>query len=190
MLEYFIVTYGYYALFAGSLLEGELILIIAGFLAHLGLFNLPWIIAIALSGTIIADQFYFYLGRRHGREFLEKRPKWQRRLEKAQTLLDKHQNLILVGFRFLYQLRAIIPIAFGLNPMRAEKFLIWNVAGALVWTVIFSAGGYFFGNTLALIFTDIKHYEKELIYAIIVVAVLFWAGSYFWRKIKNGEKNL
>ena len=190
MLEYFIVTYGYYALFVGSLLEGELILIIAGFLAHLGLFNLPWIIAIALSGTIIADQFYFYLGRRHGREFLEKRPKWQRRLEKAQTLLDKHQNLILVGFRFLYQLRAIIPIAFGLSPMRAEKFLIWNVAGALVWAVIFSAGGYFFGNTLSLIFTDIKHYEKELIYAIIVVAVLFWVGSYFWRKIKNGEKNL
>lgn len=185
MLEYFIVSYGYYALFVGSLLEGELILIIAGFLAHLGLFNLPWVMAVALVGTITADQFYFYLGRRHGREFLEKRPKWQRRLEKTRALVEKHQNWILIGFRFMYQFRAIIPLAFGLSPMKAEKFLIWNVTGALVWTFIFSAGGYFFGNTLTLVFTDLRHYEKEVIYAIIMVAIIFWAGTYLWRKIKN-----
>lgn len=189
MLEYFIVQYGYYALFVGSLLEGELVLIIAGFLAHLGLFNLPWVVAVALVGTIIADQFYFFLGRRHGREFLEKRPKWQRRLEKAQTLLAKHQNLILVGFRFLFQLRAIIPFAFGLSPMRADKFLIWNASGALVWAVLWTGGGYFFGNTLALIFTNLRHYEKEIIYAIIIAAIMFWLGTYIWRKIKNDKKN-
>lgn len=185
MLEYFIVSYGYYALFVGSLLEGELVLIVAGFLAHLGLFNLPWVIAVALVGTIIGDQFYFYLGRRHGREFLKKRPKWQCRLEKAQALLDKHQNLILVGFRFLYQFRAIIPFAFGLSPMKADKFLIWNASGALVWAALWTGGGYFFGNTLAVIFSDFKRFQTEAIYGIIILAILIWLIYFICKKLRR-----
>ncbi|OHA26020.1 MAG: hypothetical protein A3D52_01375 [Candidatus Taylorbacteria bacterium RIFCSPHIGHO2_02_FULL_44_36] len=184
MLEYFIVKYGYFALFAGSLLEGELVLIVAGFLAHLGLFNWPWVVAVALVGTIVSDQFYFYLGRKRGRQFLEKRPKWQLRLEKTQTLLDKHQNLILVGFRFLYQFRAIIPFAFGLSPMRTEKFLIWNIAGALAWTVLWTGGGYFFGNTLAALFTDFKRFQTEAVYGIIILALLIWLIYFLWKKLK------
>ncbi|TSC67458.1 MAG: hypothetical protein CEO19_222 [Parcubacteria group bacterium Gr01-1014_73] len=184
MLEYFVVNYGYIALFAGSLIEGELVLIVAGFLAHLGLFNLLWVVAVALVGTIVGDQFYFYLGRHRGRQFLDKRPKWQARLEKTQTLLDKHQNLILVGFRFLYQFRAIIPFAFGLSPMRAEKFLIWNATGALVWTILWTGGGYFFGNTLAVLFTDFKRFQTEAIYGIIILALLIWLAYYLWKKLK------
>ncbi|MEK7088398.1 MAG: DedA family protein [Patescibacteria group bacterium] len=184
MLEYFVVNYGYIALFAGSLIEGELVLIVAGFLAHLGLFNLPWVIAVALVGTIVGDQFYFYLGRRRGRQFLEKRPKWQARLEKTQTLLDKHQNWILVGFRFLYQFRAIIPFAFGLSPMKAEKFLIWNASGALIWAILWAGGGYFFGNTLAALFTDFKRFQTEAIYGIIILALLIWLVYFLWKKLK------
>jgi len=184
VLEYFIVNYGYIALFAGSLIEGELVLIVAGFLAHLDLFNLPWVIAVALVGTIVGDQFYFYLGRRRGRAFLEKRPKWQLRLDKAQTLLDKHQNLILIGFRFLYQFRAIIPFAFGLSPMKAEKFLIWNAGGALVWSVLWTSGGYFFGSTLAALFIDFKRFQIEAVYGIIILAILIWLAYLFWKKLK------
>ena len=188
MLEYFIVNYGYVAVFAGSLIEGELVLIVAGFLAHLGLFNLPWVIALALSGTVIADQFYFYLGRRRGRQFLNKHPKWQPRLEKAEALLQKHQNWILVGFRFMYQFRAIVPFAFGLSPMRAEKFLVWNAGGAVIWTILWSSGGYFFGNALAALFIDFKRFQTEAIYGIIILALVVWLVYFIWKKIKWSKK--
>lgn len=42
-----IATYGYYALFLGTLLEGETVLVAAGYAAHRGLLELPWVIVIA-----------------------------------------------------------------------------------------------------------------------------------------------
>ena len=47
MIAAFIGTYGYFAVFLGTLLEGETILIIAGFLAHQGHFHLPLVILVA-----------------------------------------------------------------------------------------------------------------------------------------------
>jgi len=58
-----IADYGYVALFAGTLLEGETVLILAGFAAHQGYLQLHWVIGIALLGGFLGDQFYFWLGR-------------------------------------------------------------------------------------------------------------------------------
>ena len=46
-LEILVSAYGYPALFIGTFLEGETILVIAGFLAHRGYLELPWVIVIA-----------------------------------------------------------------------------------------------------------------------------------------------
>ncbi len=62
-LESFIQTYGYLALLVGTFLEGETILVLAGFAAHLGYLNLPWVILVAFVGTLSGDQLFFYLGR-------------------------------------------------------------------------------------------------------------------------------
>jgi membrane protein DedA with SNARE-associated domain len=43
-LESVLTTYGYFALMIGTFLEGETILIAAGFLAHRGYLELPWVI--------------------------------------------------------------------------------------------------------------------------------------------------
>ena len=43
-IETIIAAYGYPALFVGTVLEGESILVIAGFLAHRGLLFLPWVV--------------------------------------------------------------------------------------------------------------------------------------------------
>lgn len=42
-LESFVATYGYPALLAGALPEGETIVIIAGIMAHSGYLQLPWV---------------------------------------------------------------------------------------------------------------------------------------------------
>lgn len=69
-----IIDYGYLALFIGTFLEGETILVIAGFLAHSGYLELHWVILSAFLGTFAGDQTFFYLGRFKGIAFLEKRP--------------------------------------------------------------------------------------------------------------------
>ena len=65
-LESLVASYGYAALFLGTLLEGETVLILAGIMAHLGLMKLPLVMLVALLGSFLGDQFYFFLGRKKG----------------------------------------------------------------------------------------------------------------------------
>ena len=46
-LESFVQSYGYGALFLGTLLEGETVLILAGLMAHMGLMKLPLVVLVA-----------------------------------------------------------------------------------------------------------------------------------------------
>ena len=53
-----LTDYGYLAVFAGSLLEGETILVLAGFAAHQGYLSLELTVAIAFVGGTLGDQVF------------------------------------------------------------------------------------------------------------------------------------
>lgn len=73
-LQQIITDYGYISVLIGTFLEGETILIVAGFMAHRDYLELPLVILSAFVGTLAGDQLYFYIGRIKGKAFLEKRP--------------------------------------------------------------------------------------------------------------------
>jgi membrane protein DedA with SNARE-associated domain len=77
MLEEMVAQYGYAALLAGTFLEGETILIMAGFAAHQGYLKLIWVIFAAFTGSLAGDQFYFLPGRLKGGPILQRHPVWQ-----------------------------------------------------------------------------------------------------------------
>jgi membrane protein DedA with SNARE-associated domain len=54
-LELLVKTFGYWALFVGTFLEGETILIICGFFAHRGYLELAWVIVVAFMGSLAGD---------------------------------------------------------------------------------------------------------------------------------------
>ncbi|HMB24652.1 MAG TPA: hypothetical protein VKP08_17530, partial [Anaerolineales bacterium] len=66
-----ISQFGYPALVLGLLLEGETVLVLAAFMAHRGYLQLPWVILIGLIVTFASDQFFFWLGRTKGNQFIE-----------------------------------------------------------------------------------------------------------------------
>ncbi|HEX5670889.1 MAG TPA: DedA family protein, partial [Sulfuricurvum sp.] len=55
--------YGYIVLFAWSILEGELGLIMAGIMSHTGDMFLPIALLVGALGGFTGDQIYFYIGR-------------------------------------------------------------------------------------------------------------------------------
>ena len=63
-LHEFIANYGLWAVLGGTLLEGESVVVFAGFLAHQHPLRLPGVMLCAFAGSLIADQALFYLGRR------------------------------------------------------------------------------------------------------------------------------
>jgi membrane protein DedA with SNARE-associated domain len=193
--ELIIGSYGYIALWVGTFLEGETILILAGFAAHLGYLHLPWVILVAFLGTLSGDQLFFYLGRRQSRFVLDKHPAWQRRLDRVERLFERYQTLLILGFRFLYGLRSVTPFVLGRSGVAPGYFFLLNTVGAMVWSLVVGIGGYLFGNILKIIMGDIKRYEIEAFGAIAIIGGLIW-GVYFYRsrrknfpeKIESSEK--
>ena len=182
-LESIIETYGYLALFAGTFLEGEVILILAGFAAHQGFLQLPWVIFTALAGSMAGDQLYFFIGRSRGTAFLEKRPHWHSRAIRVRELLTRYQILLTLGFRFAYGFRTVTPFVLGMSDIPTPRFVLLNAVAALIWAATVGTGGYLFGAALETFIGMIKHIELELMAAIAVTGIVVWAvKSYFRRK--------
>lgn len=174
-IESFIHDYGYWALFIGSFLEGETIVVVAGFAAHRGYLQLPWVMCWAFCGTVLSDQLFFLLGHTRGRSFLDKRPRWQRKTKRVQSLLERHQLPVILGFRFFYGLRNVTPLVIGASGFAPSRFLTLNILGALLWSVVVSAGGYTFGGVLARVIEDLKRYELWVLGALLVGGAVVWS---------------
>jgi membrane protein DedA with SNARE-associated domain len=184
-LQELITTYGYTAIGIGTFLEGETILILGGLAAHSGYLELPWVIVCAFFGTLFGDQLYFYIGRTKGKDFLDKRPRWKSKSEKVFLMLDKHQALLILGFRFLYGLRTITPFIIGASRISPLRFLILNIIGASIWASLVGSLGYLFGQTLELLIGDIKRYEL-LIFAVLAgIGIVFWLTQLYKKSSAN-----
>ncbi|WP_428242118.1 DedA family protein [Gynuella sp.] len=178
MLENLVTHYGYLALLLGTFLEGEAILVIGGLMAHQGYLSLPWVMTVALIGSFAGDQFYFYLGRKKGRSLI-KSPSMQSKLEKVFRLIQKHENWLIVGFRFIYGIRTITPIALGLSRVSYLKYSLLNFLGALVWSITITLVGYSFGHLAEGLMGDLKKYEEIIL--IIVIAVFIGGLLIHWQ---------
>ena len=62
--------YGYLAVFVGTFAEGESMLLLGGYAAHMGYLALPWVLATAYVAAVASDQLYFRLGKRFGHQLL------------------------------------------------------------------------------------------------------------------------
>jgi membrane protein DedA with SNARE-associated domain len=143
-----LTTYGYPAILVVTFLEGESIVILAGIAAADGLMSLPLIIATALAGSFVGDQFYYTLGRRFGTRILDRWPVLSGKTAWAFRLVRKHETLFILSFRFLYGVRNISPFVVAMAGVPRWRFLLLNLVAATLWANAFSFGGYYFGQVL------------------------------------------
>jgi membrane protein DedA with SNARE-associated domain len=179
-----IADYGYFALFAGTLLEGETLLTLAGFAAHQGYLQLHWVISIALLGGFLGDQIYFWLGRRHGVWVRSHFPRLSPAFERTNGLIERYHEVLIVGIRFLYGFRTVGPMAFGMSAVRVWRFMLFNALGATIWAFGIGGAGYLFGHALELWLNDFKRLEEVLLFAMLFGGLIFWG----WRRWKFRRK--
>lgn len=187
-MEAFLQTYGYWAVLIGTFLEGETILVLGGLAAHLGYLDLSGVILAAFIGSLCGDQLFFFLGRRHSAFLLNRRPAWKSKLERAHRLIDRFQTPLILGFRFLYGLRTVMPFAIGISAVPVLRFVILNALGAIVWAGIVAGGGYLFGHALEGLLGNIRHYEKMLFILVAVAGIAAWAHHLYRRNRKKTQK--
>jgi membrane protein DedA with SNARE-associated domain len=173
-LEQVIETYGALGVLVGAFFEGEAVVILAAFAAHQGYLPLWQVVLASFIGACLGDQFYFYLGRRHGQPFLSRRPAWQNRVGKATRLVERFHLWIIPVIRYLYGLRSVLCLIIGMSRVSGWTFSILNAAGVAVWAVLTCLGGYYLGRGLQIILTDVKKYELATVAVIAAVGLAAW----------------
>ncbi|KQN24006.1 hypothetical protein ASF00_17520 [Sphingomonas sp. Leaf34] len=181
-IESFITQYGLAAIFLGAAFEGETSVVTGGLLAHQHLLPLVGSAAAAVTGSFAADQLFFFAGRHYRDTKRVRRIAEKPAFAKALDTLERHPTVFILGFRFLYGLRTISPVAIGTSHVPARTFMILNAISALVWGVVFTGIGYVFGDGLIELVDTVMPRQKLVGVAILVaVAALMTAAIRFWR---------
>lgn len=125
-LTQLVADYGYLAVFAGALFEGETVLLLAGFAAHQGYLSFPWIVLIAFCGGTLGDQLWLFMGRRYGTALLKRFPQLTPATQQVNRLMLRFQVGMIIGVRFMYGLRIAGPIAIGMSDVTTWRFILFN----------------------------------------------------------------
>ena len=179
----FIQTYGYASVFFFILLEGEIVVALAGFLASERVLSLPLVILTAITGAIIGDHAYFFFGRYKGKQFLASRPRFSARVTKIHLLIERYQDWLIFGSRFMYGFRTILPIAIGTSNVRVARFSLFNALGSIVWGVFFAVGGYAFGSAMQQFLGHVRRAEKFIVIGVIIGVALVQGVLFFRRRV-------
>lgn len=178
-------THGYWVLALGCLLEGETVLLLAGFAAHRGLLDPAAVWVIAAASGFAGDQFYFWLGRRHGAQLLARWPHIAQQSERINRLLERWHELLIVLVRFAYGLRMAGPVLLGASTLPAWRFAVFNALGAALWALIIGAIGWLFGATAEAMLGEIRHIEGRLLLGLAAALVIIWIARWHLHRARR-----
>jgi membrane-associated protein len=135
-------------LLVGLLLPGDTLLFTAGFFAAQGQLPLAGVMITIFIGSVMGDSLGYFVGSRAGpRIFRKKDGLFFKRvyLRRAQRFYKNHGGKMVTLARFVPYVRTFAPMVAGAARMHYPKFFVYNVIGALVWTISFVSVGYWLG---------------------------------------------
>src|ERR1041385_6186593 len=155
----FLIRHGYIVLFGWVLLEqlglpipAAPLLIAAGALARAGKMNLTFAMTLAFVAAILADLFWYFLGRYRGGRILKLLCRIS--LEPASCVRRPENLFIRSGTRsllvakFIPGLNTAAPSLAGVFRMPVRRFLIFDSLGAFFWVVTVISLGLIFSDQL------------------------------------------
>ncbi len=186
LIEQYMLAYGYWAVFFGVMLEnagvpvpGETILLIAGYFASTGEFHLGLVMLIAASGAVVGDNIGFAIGHHFGRNVLLRVGRFffltPKRFAHMENYFERHGNKTILVARFITGLRVFAALLAGASrKMPWRVFFVYNVAGAVLWSMVITTLGYLFGQSLPLLVKWVGRSGTILLILSVVIAVVAW----------------
>jgi membrane protein DedA with SNARE-associated domain/rhodanese-related sulfurtransferase len=188
----FFVHYAYLILFSWVLAEqlglpipSIPLLLTAGTLTATRELN-PWLAVLSvLAACLIADSMWYLLGRRYGNSVLKLLCRFSMEattcVAKTEGYFSRSGAATLLFAKFVPGLSTVAPPIAGQIGMPYSRFLMWDIAGSLIWAEAYLLGGRFFGDLIkksAPLFHVITHYA----FVIFIVMVL---GFIIYRFVKQ-----
>src|SRR4029453_10628595 len=178
--------YGLWAVFFGTMIEGDLTLLFSGVLARAGLFTFEEALIVGTAGGFVGDSLSYMIGARfRGRArtwhfFLRARP----RVEK---LMRRFGVLSVFIVKYVYGLRPTSAIFYGLAHFGFLRFAILTLASCAVWVGVLAGLGFTFATGIETLVGDLKRIQILLLVGVIIIATVY-VISRFERRVIEEKK--
>ena len=196
-----VASWGYPGIFVLMVLESsslpvpsEVVLPFSGYLVSTGQLNFWETVLVATTAAIIGSLIDYYIGLK-GVEALAKRRVLGRvlfskdQLALASKWFDKYGAIIIFLARLIPGIRTLISFPAGAAKMPVAKFLVFTLAGCLLWNSILIYIGYYLGSNWTEV-AGISHYIIiAVIVALVALVVVYWVIRSRRRKARTQVKN-
>lgn len=172
-LSVFLISLAESLAVVGLLVPGVAMMFAAGTLIGTGALEFAPICAWAVAGAIAGDGLSFWLGR-HFRETLPGFRPFRSHpalLERGEAFFHRYGGRSVIFGRFVGPIRAVIPLVAGMMAMPARRFLVVNVASALLWAPAYLVPGILFGASLDI--------ASQVTRRLVVLLILLVSGLWF-----------
>jgi membrane-associated protein len=167
----FVVVFCETGLVVTPFLPGDSLLFAAGALAAVASEDLNVILLwiILFVAAVAGDTVNYWIGHYIGPRAFKINNRFFKReyLDRTQAFYDKHGGKTIFLARFIPFIRTFAPFVAGIGTMRYGYFFTYNIVGGFVWTALFLAAGYFFGNI-----SFVKNNFSLVIIAIILISIM------------------
>lgn len=149
----FLIVFCETGLVVTPFLPGDSLLFVAGTIAAAGGMNVHVLAGLLVIAAILGDSVNYALGRYLGPRVFRHENAWLLRreyLDRTNRFFARHGGKTIILARFVPIVRTYAPFVAGIGHMGYARFLAFNVAGALIWVLLLTYAGYFFGNLPAV----------------------------------------
>jgi len=175
-----LIVYVENGLFFGFFLPGDYLLFLSGVFCATKLLSVS--ISILMLCVFVAAALGsltgYGMGRYFGESILNRKDSLlfkKRYIKNTEKYFEKFGSQTLVIARFLPIIRTFAPIIAGLVRMNFPKYILYNILGAVLWTVLLVGGGYYFGIKFPWI-VDYVHY---IVIFFLVITTFTVIKGYF-----------
>ncbi|MET8279418.1 DedA family protein [Micromonospora sp. NPDC005174] len=173
-------------------IPSEIVLAMAGFLAHEGQFNVVLVVVAATVGSLVGALVLYWAGAAVGEERLKR---WLDRiplvdsddLEKADRWFERHGRWAVLIGRVVPVVRSLVSVPAGANRMPLGEFVLLTTIGSGVWNALIVGSGYALGSR----WQNVERYSDWFNYAIgavFVVMVVAWVARKIRRRRQRDDR--
>jgi membrane protein DedA with SNARE-associated domain len=178
--------YGLWAVFFGTMIEGDLTLLFSGVLARAGLFSFEEALVVGTAGGFIGDTLSYMIGARF-RERARTLHFVVRAKPRVEKLMRRFGVLSVFIVKYVYGLRTTSALFWGLAHFGFIKFAALTLASCAVWVGVLCGLGFTFATGVEKLIGDLKRVQIILLVAVVVIATVY-VISRFERRVIEEEK--
>ena len=156
----------------GIPLPGEIALVTAAAYASHGRISIYVVIALAAIGASVGGVLGYFIGLKGGLPLIVRYGSCigirRKHVEKAHAFFERNGSKTILFGRFIAVLRTWAAIIAGAACMSLTKFIAYNTAGSVAWSIVFGFLGFYFGRDLPLL----ERYISRFSLATIIIGAI------------------